>query len=242
MLRWEIKKLTGNVWNLPIVVGVSCLWGIILYFAAQNGPDRFLVQSSTFWHVLGSLAVGFIILFVNTRLFILDDEEKVREVTLTTRNGKSAILLKRMMATVIYTSWFVALFLIVQILGFLLFNRNVDSFTAFITSSLGNSLYVWIGSVLFSIFAACICTIFKSHSVTAIICGFLFGITYVFRGNLLQQYSFEWFLERGFFSYLIRANDILLEPQLVILTIWYGLLMVVILILMIKMQSGRHEL
>lgn len=243
MLRWEIKKLTKNVWNPIILAGVTCIWGIILYFSVQNGPDQFLVRSSTFWNVLGSLAVGFIILFVNTGLFILDEEEKVREVILTTRYGKVTVLYKRLMATVIYTTWIVTLLLIVQIIGFLIFNHNeIDSVTAFIMVCMKNFLYIWIGSVLFSIFAACICTIFKSHTVTAIITGVLFGMTYVLRGNLLQQYSFEWFLEMGFFSYLIRANDIILEPQLGTLTVWYGLLMVAIIILMIKMQSRRHEL
>lgn len=243
MLRWEIKKLTRNVWNLIILAGVICFWGIILYFAEQNGPDQFLVKSSTFWHVLGSLAVGFIILFVNTRLFILDEEEKVREVILTTRYGKVTVLYKRLMATVIYTTWVVILLIIIQVIGFLIFNHHeIDSVTEFIMTCMEDFLYVWIGSVLFSIFAACICTIFKSHTVTAIICAVLFGMTYVLRGNLLQHFSFEWFLEIGFFSYLIRANDIILEHQLGTLIVWYGLLMVAIIILMIKMQSRRHEL
>lgn len=243
MLQWEIKKLTRNVWNLPIVSGIIFLWGIILYFAVQNEPDQFLVQANAFWHVLGSLAVGFIILFVNTRLFILDEEEKVKEVILTTRYGKGTVLLKRMLATVIYITWFVCLFLIVQIMGFLLFNRNaMYSVIAFIMNCLENSLYVWVGSGLFSIFAACICTLFKSHTVTAILCGFLFGMTYILRGTLLQLYSFEWFLEKGFFSYLIRTKDILLEPKLVVLTVWYGILMAVILFLTIKIQLRRHEI
>lgn len=243
MLRWEIKKLIKNTWNLPILAGVIILWVIILYFAAQKGSDQLLMTSATFWHVLGSLAAGFMILFVNTRMFILDEEEKVKEVILTTRKGKARVLLLRMIATVIYITWTVALFLLVQIIVFLIFNRvETDLAITFITDCLESFLYVWIGSVLFSIFTACICTIFKSHMATVILCGILFGLTYLLRGSLLQHYSFEWFLEKGFFSYLIRAKDILLESQLIILTIWYGILIVSILMLTIKWQLRRHEI
>lgn len=243
MLRWEIKKLVKNSFNLPVLAGLTCMWGIILFYSAQNGSEQLLMISTTFWHVLGSIAVGFIILFVNTRLFILDEEEKVKEVILTTQKGKAKVFLLRMIATVIYTTWTIVLFLLVQIVMFLILNRvETDLAITFITDCLESFLYVWVGSVLFSIFTACICTIFKSHMATVILCGILFGLTYLLRGSLLQHYSFEWFLEKGFFSYLIRAKDILLESQLIILTIWYGVLIVCILMLTIKLQLRRHEI
>lgn len=240
MLGWEIKKLIMNFWNLPVITGVMGLWGVILYFAAENGSNL-LNTSATFWHVLGSLAIGFNILIVNTGIFNLDNEEEVKEVILTTRNGKANILLIRMIATICYTICIICLFLFIQILGFLIFNGTV-LFTEFMMNCLEEFLYVLMGSVLFSIFTACICMIFNSHTVTVILCGFLFGMTYILRGNLLQKYSFLWFLEKGFFSYLIRVKEILLDPHIVVLTVWYGILMIGIFILTITLQWGRNEI
>ncbi|MCJ7842699.1 hypothetical protein MUB24_17695 [Lederbergia sp. NSJ-179] len=242
MVRWEVKKIIKNRWILPTIGGIICLWGMILYFATQNGPDLLLTRAKTFWHILGSLTIGYIIIFVNTKLFCLDEEEAVKEVILTTRYGKGCILLKRMIATVISTTWFIAICLIIQIMGFIFFVETKSTSLAFIMDCLENSFSIWIGSILFAIFAACICTIFQSLTVTAILCGFLYGMTYIWRGDLLNPFSFEWFLEKGFFSYLIRTNDILMEPKLGPLTFWYVFLMFVILILTIKIQSRRHEL
>lgn len=229
-----------NFWNLAIILAVKGLWGITLYFAIENGSNL-LNTSATFWHVFGSLAIGFIILIVNTRIFILDKEEAVKEVILTTRNGKVNILLIRLIATTIYTMCTVCLFLFIQILGFLIFNE-MGSFTEFMVNCLEGFLYVFIGSVLFSIFAACVCMIFNSQTVTVILCGFLFGMTYILRGSLLNEYSFLWFLEKGFFSYMIRVKEILHDPHIVFLTVWYGILMTGIFILTIKIQWGRHEI
>lgn len=240
MLGWEIKKIIMNFWNLAIIVAVMGLWGITLYFATENGSNL-LNTSATFWHVLGSLAIGLIILIVNTRIFILDKEEAVKEVILTTRNGKANILLIRMIATIIYTMCTICSFLFIQILGFLIFNE-MDSFTEFMMNCLEGFLYVLIGSVLFSIFATCVCMIFNSQTVTVILCGFLFGMTYILRGSLLNEYSFLWFLEKGFFSYMIRVKEILLDPYIVVLIVWYGILMTGILILTIKIQWRRHEI
>lgn len=233
MLRWEIKKLTRNVWNIPIITSVICLWGIMLYFSAQ----------ARFWYILGSLALGFIILFISTRLFILDEEEKVSEVILATKYGRWNLLFQRVMTAGIYTTGIVIIFLFIQVIGVLLFNRNeIDVHELLTVHFLKGCLLVWGGSVLFSVFTACLCTIFKSHGVTAILSGILFGMTYILRGNLLQQYSFEWFLEKGFFSYLIRGENGLFEPQWFVIIVWYVFLMGSMITITIIIQFRRHEI
>jgi len=242
MLLWEIKKLAKNRWNLFLFAALMSFWGIRLYFAAQKGADRFFMTSISFWHLIGSLMIGFMILFVNTRLFSWDEEEKVKEAILATKSGKARLFLFRMLANALYTTGIAILFLFIQVLGFFIFNRYENLSITFIVECLESFPYVWAGSVLFSVFAACVCTVFQSHMVATVLCGILFGTTYLLRGNLLQPYSLEWFLEKGFFSYFIRAKDIVLDSQFMVLMIWYGIFLASVLVLTITLQIRRHEL
>ena len=241
MLRWEIKKILRNSWGLPAVLAVCGLWSVMIYFAAQKSPGHVLATANSFWHVLGTLSIGFLILAMTAKIFILDKEEGVREVILTTQYGRSKVFLIRLGAVGLCALFMVFLFTAIQLLGAAL-AISPEAFIEVVRGCAAGLPYVLAGSVLFSVFAACVCTIFQSHTSTVILCGLLYGLTFLLRGNLLTDFSIEWFLDRGFFSYPIRAHEVRTEPHLPLLMIWYMILIVGTVLLTRKLQGRRHEL
>lgn len=244
MLIWEFKKLSINRWNGIIAISMLTLWGTIMFYTA---PTQVFIKSTTFWHVLGSLTMGMIILFVNTKLFSEDLEEQIEEVVLTTKYGRGKLFCIRILSSLLYTVVLVMLLFAVQLLGFYIFQQAehpvANPFPLTITTYfLKQILFVLLGSLLFTIFTACICTIVESHTVTVIICGVFFCLTYVLRGSLLQSYTIEWFLETGFFSYILRVKAVFQESNIEVLTIWYAILLGSVAILTKKIQKRRHKL
>ncbi|WOV84387.1 hypothetical protein PGH26_00115 [Sporosarcina jeotgali] len=241
MLPWEVKKIMRNKWGFPAVLVICGFWSVMIYFAAQKSPAHVLATADAFWHVLGTLSIGFLILAMTTKIFILDKEEGVREVILTTRHGKSKVFFVRLGAAGLCVLFMVLLFTAIQLSGAAL-AVPPESFTEILRGCAAGLPYVLVGSVLFSIFAACVCVTFQSHTITVILCGLLYGLTFLLRGSLLTDFSIEWFLEKGFFSYLIRAHEVGNEPRLPQLVIWYMILIAGSMFLTRKLQRRRHEL
>ncbi|REB06631.1 hypothetical protein DVB69_13135 [Sporosarcina sp. BI001-red] len=241
MLPWEIKKILRNNWGLPAVLAVFGFWSVMIYFAAQKSPAQVLATANSFWHVLGTLSIGFLILAMTAKIFILDKEEGVKEVILTARHGRTKVFLTRLGAAGLCALFMVLLLTAIQLAGAAL-AVSPGEFTEVVRSCAASLPYVLAGSVLFSIFAACVCAIFQSHTSTVILCGLLYGLTFLLRGKLLTDFSIEWFLEKGFFSYAIRSNEITDEPQLLQLVIWYMILIAGTVLLTRKLQGRRHEL
>lgn len=242
MLLWEIRKIIGNRWNLAFILCVVSLWGATLYLSGQAGSYQIYNRTLSFWHVLGSLSVGFFILFISTRIFISDKEDQVKEVILATRYGKGSLLLTRMLAVITCSSICIATLTIIQVFGFILFIPNETDMVSLPLHLSRALLFALIGGTLFSIFAACVCLLFNSQTATVIVCGFLFGMTYMLRSDLLQSYSLLWLLDKGFFSYLIRAKGVVMELEWPFLLSWYGCLLFLLISATIKIQARRHEL
>ena len=241
MLPWETKKIIRNKLWLSTVLVVSGLWGVMIYFAAQKSPAQALATVNSFWHVLGTLSIGFLILSTTTKIFILDKEEGVREVIVTTPYGRTKVFFIRLGAAGLCALFLVFLFTAIQLSGAALAVPPWE-FTEVVRGCAAGLPYVLVGSVLFSIFAACVCTIFQSHTSAVILCGLLYGLTFLLRGNLLMDFSIEWFLEKGFFSYPIRSQKIATEPHLPQLVIWYMILIAGTVLLTRKLQGRRREL
>lgn len=243
MIRWELKKLLKPTWIIIVLGLVASIWMLMMYFASASGEQRIVGRFFSYWSVLGSLSFGGIILFVSTKLVSLDGEERIKEVVLTTKFGKRRLLAIRFCTIVIFTAIIFCLLTIIQLVGLLLFVNNIS---LVLNEQYINQLFViFIGSELFAIFAACLCIIFSSHTVTITICSFLYGWTYILRTNFggeeLSLFTFYGVLEKGLFSYLMRA-DFIANISLSSFSIWYGLLMAMTIVLMLTIQSRRHEL
>ncbi len=241
MLPWEIKKILRNNWGLPAVLAICGLWSVMIFFAVQKSPAHVLATANSFWHVLGTLSIGFLILAMTAKIFILDKEEEVREVVLTTQYGRTKVFFIRLGAAGLCALFLVFLLTAIQLAGAALV-VSPGEFIEVVRGCAASLPYVLAGSVLFSIFAACVCAIFQSHTSTVILCGLLYGLTFLLRGNLLTDYSIEWFLEKGFFSYPIRAQEVSTEPHLSQLLIWYLILIAGTGLLTRNLQGRRHEL
>lgn len=239
MLSWEIKKLTKTSWLPFLLLLVLGLWCMMMYLASPSGEQRLIERFYSFWHELGSLTMGFIVLFVNARLFSMDAEQHTKEVISSTALGKRQVLLKRFLASAIYTGSIFAILAIIQLAGAALFIEN--PITVFTVPYVLHVMVVFLGSELFTLFAACLCMMLISHTSTVIICTFLFGVTYIVKGEAYEIFSFTGVLEKGFFSYLIRAQYIF-DIQWGAFISWYTLLIGTTTFLMIYLQSRRHEL
>lgn len=243
MIRWELKKLLKPTWLFIILGLVATIWIAMMYFASASGEQRIIGSFFSYWSVLGSLTFGGVILFVSTKLFCLDEEQRVKEVVLSTKYGKRRLLLVRFFTIMIFTTIVFSLLTIIQIIGLMLFSDS--GYSVFKETYFLQLLSVFIGSQLFAIFAACLCILLSSHTSTVTLCAFLFGFTYIFRSNYGGEerffFSFGDVLDKGFFSYLLRA-DLISNTALNIFTIWYGVLIAMMIGLTLTIQSRRHEL
>lgn len=243
MIRWELKKLLKPTWLFIVLGLVATIWIAMMYFASASGEQRLIKSFFSYWSELGSLTLGGIILFVSTKLFSIDGEERIKEVVLATKYGKGRLLLVRFCTIMLFTVIVFSLLTIIQLIGLMLFTDN--GYSVFEEAYYLQILSVFIGSQLFAIFAACICIILSSHASTVTLCAFLFGFTYIFRSNYEGEesffFSFDDLLDKGFFSYLMRA-DFISNISLSVFSIWYGLLMAITIASMLTTQSRRHEL
>ena len=243
MIRWELKKLLKPTWLFIVLGLVASIWIVMMYFVSASGEQLIIKRFFSYWSVLGSLTFGGIILFVSTKLFSLDSEERIKEVVLSTKYGKRRLLVLRFCTIIIFTAIVFSLLTSIQLTGLMLLT---DKISAVLNEQyISQLVIIFIGSELFTIFAACLCIIFSSHTVTISVCSFLFGWTYILRTSFgAEEISFLTFygvLERGFFSYLMRA-DFISNISLSFFSIWYGLLMAITIMLMLTIQSRRHEL
>ena len=243
MIRWELKKLLKPTWMFIVLGLVTAIWIAMMYFASASGEQRIVGRFFSYWSVLGSLTFGGIILFVSTKLFSLDGEERIKEVVLSTKYGKRRLLAIRFCTIIIFTAIVFSVLTVIQVTGLMLFADN--GYTVFKETYFLQLLTVFIGSQLFAIFAACLCILLSSHAATVTLCALLFGFTYIYRSNYgaeqLSTFSFSDLLDKGFFSYLMRA-DFISNISLSSFSIWYGLLMAMTIGLMLTIQSRRHEL
>ncbi len=243
MISWELKKLLKPTWIVIVLGLVASIWALMMYYASVSGEQRVIERFFSYWSVLGSLTFGGIILFVSTKLFSLDDEQRIKEVILSTKYGKRHLLAIRFFTIIIFTAIVFSLLTFIQVIGLMLFVEN--EYMAFKESYFLQLLVVFVGSQLFAVFSACLCTIFSSHTTTITFCAFLFGFTYIFRSNdgaeQLSIFLFSDLLDKGFFSYLMRA-DLVTNISLSSFSNWYSLLMNMTVMLMLTIQSRRHEL
>lgn len=240
MTKWELKKLLSPTW-ISVVLGiVASIWIVMMYFASASGEQRIVERFYSYWSILGSLILGGILLFISPKLFSLDNEQRIKEVVLTTKYGKRRLLAIRFLVIFIFTAIIFSLLTIIQIAGLLLFAENVYVISS--SSYIKQLLVIFIGSELFAIFAACLCILLFSHAATVTLCAFLFGCTYIFRTNYEASiFSFHGLFDKGFFSYLVRG-EFISNSEVTVFIAWYGLLMIMTIILMLTTQSRRNEL
>lgn len=243
MLQWEIRKLLRTPWLGGCLGIVVVSWSIILYFAAQTDSARYLDKLQSFWSVIGSLTLGLVILAFLMKLFVLDEEHRVKEVVQTTKFGKRTIFHVRLASVLLFTSGLVLTFTLVQLSLFFVFNSFNYAMDDILNGAFFQSLlFVWLGSMGLALFGAFFSTITKSQAATIIIVGILFGLTYPLRGDMLAVFSFLWFLEKGFFSYLMRANrEVLTDANLLPVFVWYISLLLSMAGLTIMIRKRRHE-
>ncbi|MEH6943141.1 hypothetical protein [Bacillus sp. JJ722] len=246
MLKFELKKLVLNRFLFPILIIVCALWSFILFHSSESSVQ----QAFNFWDKLGSLTLGMIILLITTRLFSIDIEEHTEEVFNTTKLGKRTLFVTRIKAVSIFISFQTFLLTIIQFLIPLIFTKVKQPLIVPFDMNLFKYVimqYVIItgGAVLFAIFAAQICSNFKSHNISILICGLLFGLNYIIRVSMVDVLSFPWLLDKGFFSYLIRGE--LLEIwvskniDIIYLGVWYVFLIFTMYVINKKIQTRRKE-
>lgn len=247
MLKLELQKLYNSLYFISIFA-VSSLWIFVLYNTFIWIPEQMLQKSLEFWDKLGSITLGFIILIISTKIFIMDVNENTEDVFNTTKLGKRRLFQVRIKAGVFFIVTTVLLFVGMNIIVTLFFVRvpqdvtiPMDISTAFYY--ILQTLMVIIGAISFAICASCICNGFKSHGITIIICGLLFGISFITRSTLANKFSIHWFLERAFFSYLMRGK-ILADSLWEILywISWYCLISCFAIISSRIIQLRRNEL
>ena len=247
MLTYEINKIFTHKLLITTVIAVISIW---LFMLKNTSPDFLLVKSLTFWNGLGSLAAGFIILMITTKIFSMDAEERVEDVFNTTKHGKRQLFLTRLQASTLFTVVIVLLFIGIQLGGALSFISTEQVITipydmSITTYLLLQASTVLIGAIFLTLFAAVVCTIFKSHPITLIICGLFYGISYITRTSMVSKYSLHWLLDKGFFSYLIRGDLFRIPPidfvELGLLAAWYGILLAVVMIVNKNLQRRRKE-
>lgn len=240
MIRWELKKLLNPVWMSVVFGLIMSIWILLMYFASTSGEQRIVERFFSYWSVLGSLSLGMLVLFVNTKLFSLDSEQHIKEVVLTTKHGKRRLLATRFFVTMMFTAIIVSLLVVLQLAGLLLFVE--PDYEMLNATYMKQMTTVFIGSELFAIFAACLCIMLSSHAATVTLCAFLFGCTYIFRTNFETSiFSLNGLFDKGFFSYLVRGET-LLNSEVQAFIAWYGFLMIITIILTLTFQSRRNEL
>lgn len=247
MLKLELNKLVSNRLVFPSILSIILIWLFIIFHKHQSGSQQVLENTMAFWNVLGSLTVGFLILFVTTRLFAMDREEQVEEVIHTTRFGKRTVFIIRMKAALVFISSIVLIFTCIQlVISILIFDTGqvLMLLTDFVLWQ--QTITVLIGAILFTTFTAFICDSFKSHPITIIICGLLFGLSYLIRGSVVNKYSLDWILEKGFFAFLIKGElfktttiDVL---EMVILAFWYSAILIGMYGFNKYLQARRKEI
>ena len=250
MVKYELQKLFTNKLLIPVIVAILFSWIFIVSNTHMNSPSYILIKSFTFWQYLGSFAVGFIILMITTKIFSMDAEQQVEDLFHTTKHGKRQLFFTRLQASTLFTVVIVLLFIGIQLGGALPFITTEQvvaipydmSATAYF---LLQSASLLVGAVFLTLFAAVICTIFKSHPITLIICGLFYGISYITRTSLVSKYSLHWLLDKGFFSYLIRGKLFRTPPidfvELGLLAVWYSILLTVVMIVSKNLQIRRKE-
>lgn len=248
MLKFELQKLFYNKLFFLAIIVVLGLWAFILNTTFIWSPHDIVMKSLSFWDKLGSLVVGFFILMINTRIFYMDIEAKVEEILHTTRLGKRKLFKTRLRAVIIFTIVVVMIFTGINLgLSFLFLRVPQAIITPFnipvLFYYLLQTLVVILGGIFFTICTACICNSFKSHSITLIICGLLYGISYITRSSLVNKFSLLWFPEKGFFSYLIRGKVLTNHFwEIMFWLVWYSLLTCFLLMENKKIQVRRKEL
>lgn len=238
MIRWELKKLLNPALLLIVFSFIALLWIFLMYLASVSGEQVAIKRFFSYWSVLGSLTLGIFILFFSTKLFCFDSEQRTKEIILATKLGKSRLLAARFLAIVIFIAMIFILLTIIQLTGLLLF---VDfEKVAFHKTYLKQLIIIFISSELFAAFTACVCILLSSHTATVTLCAFLFGCTYIIKTNE-SIFSLNGLLDKGFFSYFIRGESIVSSKVPSFLT-WYGLLMILTIVIMLTIQSRRNEL
>lgn len=246
MLMFELKKLFLNRFVSPILISIPALWSFILFHSTESS----IQYAFNFWDKLGSLSLGIIIVVITTRIFFADIEEHTEEVFNTTKHGKRILFVTRVKAVGIFISFQTFLFTVIQFLIPLFFTKEQQPLIVPFDMNLVEYIavqYVTItgGAVLFAIFAAQICSNFKSHNISILICGLLFGLNYIIRVSMVDLLSFPWFLDKGFFSYLIRGE--LLEiwksknNELIYIGVWYVFLIFTMYFINKKIRIRRKE-
>lgn len=238
MLNWELKKLKNNRWLLIVLIIVFCIWLFMMNIVIRAGEEDRMLRFYSYWHEVGSLVISCLILFINTRLFSMDNEQFAKEVILTTKFGKLRLLIIRLIATILYTIVLFLLLLVIQVGGYYFIFYSWPSIQLVYGVSLLVSLA---GSVLFSLFAAVVCILVRKISSTAIICTFLFGVSFITRGESYSVWTTIGNLDKGYFSYLVRAQFVS-KIQWQQMLGWYGLLFSVLFSIMIYLQVRRHEI
>jgi len=247
MLKLELQKLFIKPYFICSFAVLS-LWTFILYNTFIWTPARILQKSLDFWGKLGSIALCFIILMIVTRLFIMDVNENTEDVFNAAKFGKGKLFKIRLKAGIIFIFITVLLFTWMNLIISMYFNRISQDLTIPLSISVPSYyllqvLSVIIGAISFIICASCICNGFKSQSITVIICGLLFGISYITRSASVNKFSIHWFLERGFFSYMMRGKilaDSLWEMAFWIF--WHCMISCIAIIAGKKVQLRRNEL
>lgn len=251
MLKYELKKLCSNKLFLPSIIVVLALWAFIINNTRIWSPNNIVSKSMTFWHILGSLTLGFIILMINTRLFSMDTDEKVEEVFNTTRYGKRKLFVDRLKATMVFSTLAVLIFIGINLGLTFIFSKSsqlvVVPYDISITSYfIIQNFIVILGASVFAVFSALLCDSFKSHNITLIICGLLYGISYITRTSMVDKYSIHWILERGFFSFIIRGKILTVSSidlyEVIFWMLWYVILMCLMIGVNKKIQLRRKEL
>jgi len=248
MVKYELRKLFAHQLFFPAVVAVLVIW---IFMMSHTPPDAILMKSLTFWNSLGSFAMGLIILLIAIRIFSMDREEQVEDVLNTTKRGKRQLFIARLQASSLFTIVTFLLFTGIQLSSVLFFKTaeqavNVPNDMSVAAYFLLQSLSVLLGTIIFTLFASIICSAAKSHPITLISCGLLYGISYITRTSLVNKYSLHWVLDKGFFSYLIRGKLFHNPPidlvELSLLAAWYGILLTILTNSNRNLQRRRKEI
>lgn len=120
MVKYELRKLFAHQLFFPAVVAVLVIW---IFMMSHTPSDAILMKSLTFWNILGSFAMGLIILLIATRIFSQDREDQVEDVFNTTKRGKRQLFIARLQASSLFTIVTVLLFIGIQ-LGGVLFSKH----------------------------------------------------------------------------------------------------------------------
>ncbi|MGI5985885.1 MAG: hypothetical protein GXY01_07645 [Clostridiales bacterium] len=224
-----------------LIIGAGTV--IRLIFACFDHLYRenlFWSLSASSWGKIGAFTMAALILAVFARLFSLDNEYGTQDVISSTVFGRQRLFWHRQFAATT---------------GVIIGVMTLSTANVLISVSLGQRLIwesEWImnflvhtgialcGCIGLSVVAGAICDISKSQPVTLCICGIPFLISIFVNADMVQPFELFWFFRYGFFTELMRGET---PPSMLgFWIIWYGIMLILVLMIAIHKRKERKEL